>query len=383
MKKLQLKRLIDVILILLKSRKEFFKPSQCDILIYDATFPNHLISYLEKYRYSILPTRGESINLVVLLRAILKMKFSINEIFRTYIDSYIEFTNPTIILTFIDNNPNFYLLKVRFKSKKTIFIQNGTRGLAGDIFGIIDQNEEYFVDHMLVHNEEIGKKYSQYISGKILSIGSFLNNALPQIIEVVQSRIVFVSQFFPKSEFVFGNEEYWNEYYDAERVCLNSVKNWCIENGKDLVVAGRTSGKDDLEKRFFEKQLGSFSFTYFPHRGYEASYALVSSAEITIFIDSTLGFEALAKGIKVACFSVRSTSGVPQYRFGWPAQLPTNGPFWTNEINEDVFIKILDYVDKLSPKEWNLVSNKFKPILMEFDPGNSKLTKLLDELLEK
>ena len=89
MKKLQLKRLIDLILILLKSRKEFFKPSKCDILIYDATFPNHLINYLEKYRYSILPTRGESINLVVLLRAILKMKFSINEIFRTYIDSYI------------------------------------------------------------------------------------------------------------------------------------------------------------------------------------------------------------------------------------------------------------------------------------------------------
>ena len=74
---------------------------------------------------------------------------------------------------------------------------------------------------------------------------------------------------------------------------------------------------------------------------------------------------------------------MPQYRFGWPAQLPANGPFWTNEINEDVFINVLDYVDKLSPKEWDLVSNKFKPIVMEFDPGNSKLTKLLDELLEQ
>jgi surface carbohydrate biosynthesis protein len=383
MKKLQLKRLINVILILLKSRKEFFKPSQCEILIYDATFPNHLISYLEKYRYSILPTRGESINLIVLLRAILKMKFSINEIFRSYIDSYIEITNPSVILTFIDNNPKFYLLKVRFESKKTIFIQNGVRTMAGDVFGIINQNEEYFVDYMLVHNEEIGKKYKQYISGEILSIGSFLNNALPQNVKAIRNRIVFVSQFYPKFEFTFGSEEYWNEFYDAERACLKSIKKWCIENGKDLVVAGRSSGKDDLEKRFFENQLGSFSFTYVPHRGYEASYALVSSAELTIFIDSTLGFEALARGIKVACFSVRSATGVPQYRFGWPAQLPANGPFWTNEINEDIFIKILDYIDNLSPKEWDLASNKFKPIVMEFDPGNSKLTKLIDELLEK
>jgi surface carbohydrate biosynthesis protein len=383
MKKLKAKRLINLFLVLLKSKKVLFKPNKCDILIYDNTFPNHLTNYLTQYRYTILPTRGESINLFVLLKAILKMKFSINEIVRFYIDTYIEITNPVIILTFIDNNPNFYLLKARFKSKKTVFIQNGTRGQAGDIFGSINKNKQYFVDYMLVHNEEIGKKYKQYISGKILSIGSFLNNALTHNSKVVQNRIVFVSQFVPKSEFVFGNEEYWNQYYEAEKMCLETVKNWCIKNDKDLVVAGRRSEKDDLEKRFFEKKLSDYSHTFVPNTGYEASHALVSSAEIVIFIDSTLGFEALAKGAKVACFSVRSTSDIPQYRFGWPAQLPMHGPFWTNEVNEDVFIKILDYVNRLSSKEWDEVSSKFKSTVMDFDSGNSKFTELLGKLLEK
>ena len=52
---------------------------------------------------------------------------------------FIEKVNPNIIITFIDNNPEFYKLKKFFQDKKTIFIQNGIRGYDNDVFGLFEK----------------------------------------------------------------------------------------------------------------------------------------------------------------------------------------------------------------------------------------------------
>ena len=95
---------------------------------------------------------------------------------------FIEKVNPNIIITFIDNNPEFYKLKKFFQDKKTIFIQNGIRGYDNDVFGLFEKNlidtNQFHVDEMFVWNEKTGSNYSKFIKGQYNVIGSLKNNSI-------------------------------------------------------------------------------------------------------------------------------------------------------------------------------------------------------------
>ena len=47
---------------------------------------------------------------------------------------YAKIVKAKIVITFIDNSFSFYLLKNNNPNLKTIFVQNGLRAIAGDIF---------------------------------------------------------------------------------------------------------------------------------------------------------------------------------------------------------------------------------------------------------
>ena len=107
-----LKRLIQIIF---NAKYQFYKPKKKYYLVYDKTNSSVLQKYLKKSK-TILCTRNESFNVYVLFINFLKGKFSKKE----YLETFIELVNPSVILTTIDNNPNFYLLKKKERSKKNI-----------------------------------------------------------------------------------------------------------------------------------------------------------------------------------------------------------------------------------------------------------------------
>ena len=153
-------------------------PQESKILIYDGNKTDKIILFLKNYKLKILYIRWEVLNIPCFFLALTKGKgFMIN-----YIDLFIKYTKPKLVITFCDNDHRFLNLSKRHNSIKTLFLQNGWRSNYLDIFEefILNNrnNINYHVDYQLVFGQAIGNEYKKFVSGKTLNFGSFLNNYL-------------------------------------------------------------------------------------------------------------------------------------------------------------------------------------------------------------
>jgi surface carbohydrate biosynthesis protein len=134
------------------------------------------------------------------------------------------------------------------------------------------------------------------------------------------------------------------------------------------------------EKDYYRKIMG-VEPEFLEEPGPYPSYQAVDSAEIIVTIESTLGYESIARSKKTAISPIRSTLlDLPDLGYGWPADYPDEGPFWTNKPDSDIFIRILDYLFEVSDEQWekDVEATNF-PSIMEYDPRN----KIFQSILEK
>jgi len=371
--------------------KQWKKPKISEILIYDTVNSKYLATYLTNYSVEIIALRGESINITCLLRAIFTLCFWKGKRKQAYVDVFIRSVVPRIIITFIDNDIDFYTISNRFPNIKTIFFQNGSRSEVGDIFENLVPSDKYYVDYMLVHGSAIGKYYQKFISGLTIEIGSLKSNEVTKSMNVEPQSIVFVSQYFDKPKnnkalFIISELQsiYWEQFFSAEVQALKFLDKWCIENDKQLLICGRGINDTSNEKKFYTEYLTMCKWKYVPRSDFYSSYRLIDSAEIVVFIDSTLGYESIGRGNKTASFSCRMASlNSEGAKFGWPAKLPKNGPFWTSEADENQFQSVMDYLNTVSDIDWEKTRQNYVCEIMEFDAGNTRFITLLDQLLTK
>ncbi len=364
-------------------------PEKSDVLIFDASGTELLAPYLNKYNYSVMATRRESLNVSCFLRAALSLSFWKGNLKNAYFDSYIHAVSPKLVITFVDNNSAFYCISKRFPDIKTIFLQNGIRGEKGDVFEYLKKSENYHVDYMFVMGNAIGKRYNKYISGSILPNGSLKNNHVNYKYVEPDGSILFISQYRDKPKnnepFLTGidnNSFYYDQFYSAEAIVLKFLAKWCIDHNKFLKIAGVSLENIEQEIAFFESFLSGCGWEYIPRSDQYSSYRSVDAAEIVVFIDSTLGYEAAARGKKTASFSCRGVNlNSEATRFGWPADIANNGPFWSSDQDEMQFLRVMDYLNTVCTKEWEQTRKCYMSEIMEFDPGNTRLVALLDQLL--
>ena len=372
--------------------KQWARPKPSEILVYDLTGFDVLSPYLSKFNVALLPTEGEFVNLSCLFRAALTARFWKGSLFSTYVQMYIAAVSPKVILTFIDNSFAFYRISRQFPGSKTIFIQNGTRAKYKDVFDqLASLPEPDHVDYMCVHNHSVGKEYLKYLTGELVLLGSLKNNAFNAVTRTESSDVVFISQWRPdrnKQEplyrFEDGTEVSWHDFFSIEKQVVSFLDTWCSLNGRSLKICGGTNDVEGPERQFYLDSLKRSDWSFIPKQDSLSSYRLIASAGIVVSIDSTLGYEALARGLKTACFSCRLTKGHKlRYKFGWPANLPENGPFWTNERDEKQFGRVMDYLVNTPQAVFQQTLNDYADELMVFDPGNTRLVELLDHLLAK
>ena len=110
--------------ILSNTKFEFKFPQESKILIYDGNKTEKIILFLKTYNIQILYIRWEIINIPCLLLAIARGKGLIVN----YIDFFIKYTKPKLIITFCDNDFRFLNLSKRHLGTKTLFLQ-----MAGDL----------------------------------------------------------------------------------------------------------------------------------------------------------------------------------------------------------------------------------------------------------
>lgn len=365
------------------SPKVFSIPQKKDVLIYDACGADALMPYLKKYKTEILFVRGEKINIFCLMLAVLKVDFWRGHPLRAYADSYLGCVKPKICITFIDNNPAFYKLFSSLTGLITIFVQNGNRD---NWLSQYNNNEGYRVDYMFVFNKHIGEIYSEKIEGEVIVIGSLKNNYVEKSNDSSDQAIIYISTFYPpdngsESISVNGKSIAVTDFMKSEIILLEKLKNWCNENNKQLIVAGSCIGDAYVEESFYSKMLENCNWSFSPRSDIYSTYRLIDSAEIVVNIDSTMGYEALSRGKKTGFFCYRENF-IERVSFGWPAKFSANGPFWTNETDDDNFNRVMNYLDQVEAEDWEQVQGQFCIELMDFNPGNSRFVGLLDELLK-
>jgi len=348
-----------------------------------------LSRYMKENSYSILEIRGESINIPSLLLALLKPKFWSGRAMSVYIDQYISFVRPEILITYIDNDIRFYTLSKKFPSVKTIFIQNGRRSELGDIFDLISPNSDYHVDYMFVFGEAIADKYSEYLTGLTIPIGSFKNNLIAKKADLVVNSVIFISSWGNKSQnsaFMTresGKSIEWTEYFAVEKRVLDFLDRWCSSNNKILKICGRSIDLASDERDYYSAHLTKSEWEFLPRIDSEGIYHHIDSAELVTFIDSTSGLESLGRGKRTVAFSCRANVlDAPSESFGWPGELPPHGPFWTSELDDIEFDRIMDFATSSREEFWVDESNLYKRLLMQFDPNNSRFQSVLNSILE-
>ena len=150
--------------LLLTAKWYFSIPSKKKIILYDYNEPDLLSYYLKKNDTYLLETRLKQINIYILFKSLIRHMWRW-KFFSGYIVEYIKEVNPKLVITFIDNNPQFYQLKIFFPNTIIAFVQNGMRGHSNDIFGMLESGKMYTknfaVDKMFVWNNKVGEMYKK------------------------------------------------------------------------------------------------------------------------------------------------------------------------------------------------------------------------------
>jgi len=370
---------------LTRLRWRFKQPKQRDVLLYFNTGAEVISPYFKPNEFQVLDLRESEVNIAIAIRCLLTGNLSAEN----YAREFIKAAKPKLILTFIDNFPPYYLLKSEFPDIEVWLIQNGVRSDQGDLFGLLkatSPRSNYKVDKMYVFGTAIGKKYLDYISGETVVHGSLKNNLVP-ISPPKKNTVAYISTYRPgqKRSFVVPESRpeqpitYEQIVTQRERVVLWLAK-YCAENNLKLTIVGKDENPQ-REENYYRSLLKNYKFEFVARRQASSSYEAIDRSEFVVFTSSTLGYESLARGKRTAALMLDAEIiGAEALKFGWPAKLQDDGPFWTHQLNEVRLDEILDFLREVDDAEWNKIRTQAIKDVIVFDPGNSKFRESVDQI---
>jgi surface carbohydrate biosynthesis protein len=370
---------LRILKILLKSKFILQKPKKKKYLIFDGRNKNLLFKYIKNNDSSVIYTRGEEINLYVLTLSF--FEFGFRNIHFNYIKTYIKFTDPKFCITL--NHPKVYFYKIKnlYKNIKTIAFQNGHTFIFNSKFIKQLKKEKKAnleADYIFSINNFFTKKlFRKYIKGQYIEVGSFKNNFYKKK-KTFQKRksIAFVSQWRTPESYDNQREPSILSFFNTAKKILPKLENYVIKKNLKLEILG--SEWDSREKVFYNKILKSKRWIFKNRSLKNQSYYSTDKVKFVVFVDSSLGFESLARGNKtVSFYFLDKTIKTKKFNhFGFDF-LKNKGNFWTNENTDQEFDRIISYVEKISNKQWKKENSSIINKIMQYDHGNHKFKKLL------
>lgn len=357
-------------------------PSKSPILLYGK--PSKILEKTtnKKYFCDQLIDRNE-INVFIFILTLIKGKI----FFHHYAESFIKFVDPRIIITFIDNDVNFYHLKQFHPKKCFISVQNGYRfkgreQFIEDLSYTKKKNLFLEVDFYLTHNDFYSKFLAKYIKFKPIRHGSYKNNLIKiKKIKRLKKSILFISQFYPYSK--NSSEEEHSLFYSLDKKLLLILEKYCLRNKLNLDILFRYSKKTPSR---YEKEINFYKSFLKNFRDLRENnvYQLIDKYENIITIDSFLGYEALSRGKKVFFFhnrTIKKKNNFYKDTFGWPKTFKKNN--FLLDVNEKKINQYFKSNLNLSYKKWFKINKRYINDFMTFDYKNKKLSKLIKSNLKK
>ena len=352
-------------------------PKQKKILIYDKVKSEVLLKYFAKSDTEILCTRYEELNLYCAILSLFTTKIFKFQFWENYFLKYISIVKPRLIITMIDNDPKFWVLSKKFNFTKTCFVQNARRLFnPEEISLLIRMKREIFIDYMFIFGNDYKIFLSKYFFGKFLLSGSIINNIHDQKNTEEKNTICFISQFG-----AINYAEKHNFEMPDKKILL-FLRDYSKDNKKKLIILDNGKNSDKLF-HFCKKNLNQCDWSIHEKKNIFSSYKKAIESEILVTADSTLGYEMLARGKKVAFFSTRRWPNGIDYTFGSPGVYEPNGSFWTNYFDTKKFTKILDFLYAASKEEWENIISKHMENIMIYSKNNKIFKEKIDQILSQ
>ena len=354
---------------------------------------------LAKYvdRSSISVVDPSKLNFWILLKCIFTAKFHM----QGYAVEVIKIQRPRVVITFIDNDTNFFLLKQLAPSPSYIAVQNGLRHNYAYAYGdgFVDRlrnaggKNQLSADVICTFGKSSSALFEDNIRASTLVVGSLKNN-LVQVSapDNLEYDIVFMSQHAPfdltnREETIYLNQSSvsLHEFYEIESTVANFLAQYCKEHSLRFAVSGKRGVEDVFEHQFFAEAIGELPYTFLPRIDTYSSYANGFNSRLAVVVDSTMGYELLSRGRKVAFFSARiigEPRAVSKDRdtcFGYPNPYSDNGVFWTNNPDTDEYSRILNSLLGMTDAEWAAQIQPYTDDLMAYRPGNTEFIQMLKD----
>jgi len=358
----------------LGSKLVWRRPPKSDLLIIDRGTASPLDKMFAHHYPHIMDIRGESINMPVLLRALPKVRLGAG----AYLEAYIDFVKPKLVLSRTDNNHTLWQLKRRPDvTYQVALVQNGWRlDLESEIPTLLrpaPTGKRWHVDRVFSFGPTWLSQIARTTEVQGIAVGSLLlNNYEVSKTGESKNRIGIVSNY--RSEFV-------KRGLDFGEILYRSLNQLLKKSGLPLTVVGY-SGIDNRQDEydFLASLLTEIDWKLASREFLMSSYETLRNLEIVIADVSSLGYEMLALGKRVGFIAAMQWSR-QTHRFGKPLEFGEKGPFWTNDPSEAEIDRILNYLISVSDEQWERDSGWLRDQLMVHDYGNSKIRAYVEGVL--
>mgnify|MGYP001479069281 CR=1 FL=1 len=302
-----------------------------------------------------------------------------------YFKKAIELANPSIVVTTIDTDTDFYRLKKFYPQKKFIAIQNGYRTFPKKTY-LIKKNEKLSCDLIFCFGKQNINYYKSFIKAKIIVMGSIKNNLIPKDNIKKRQIITYISEFRSgeknrKINYYNLGYVYWKDTLISELKLLKVINFLCKERNIKFYIMGR-SLNNIKELQYYDDIIGKNNFTYIQRKNSFTSYNFVKNSQVIVSMTSTLGYEMLARDNRIIFFSKKFYKNKIRHlnlEFGWPSVKEKKGFFYSDKINNKEILRLAKNVIDSSEGNWIKKKKKYKENIMSYDFNNSLLKKELNK----
>jgi len=370
---------------LTKARLRFGFPPRAEVVILDRVGADEVLEYFGDHSVHIVDLDGKVFNFWVLAKTLAKGRTTQFD----YLCEYLRFVRPRICLTLIDTTPHIYRLKNVFPELKTFAIQNGWRGYE-TYREIISHRDGLSIDHMLCFGSTFQSTYSPIIRGSYHMIGSFRSNKVPIQIDSNSRCIALISTLRPKVDLSTKVASYsgrplvdYSVIFQRRLLIATYVAQFCRANSLKLLVVGKDFDAS-RERHLYSETLSPLQvdWEFCPRTDLLSSYQSIDRARIVVSTSSSMGYEALARGLRTAFFMIDpEMTGNWGDKFGWPAPLDERGEIWANYLDHDFVLQTLQRLLDMDDVEWRTIRDHFVPRLISSDPNNLVFQDLIKSYL--
>ena len=364
---------------------DFSIPNKVDIFLVDEDYAKL------KFKKDIKINKKEKnkLNIFVLFLSFFELLFfKKKNLSDAYFFKFIEVIKPKVVIGH-ELNPDIFRVKTFFPYIKTIIYQLADQS---ELFKktsplMLSANEKYDLksDFFLSKNE-YSRKFYNFIKSNHIIVGSVKNNEIELFKQEKIYDVLFISQFRNKIENYYNTNNNIGSMrtIDSGTAYLLRILNELYDEYKTKIAISLVSNRDDkkykIDKSFIEDEKNFFSrgLTNFSYENI-SSYEIANKSKIIITINSTIGYDLLARGMKVIFFDLFNFLG------GSPldgiASKEEEGFFWYKGTDPKIIKEKIKQSIKMGDLEWQNKIDEEKNFF--FDPKNKTLKNLINKTLSK